>query len=126
RSSPSPLVAIISVPRAASRRSANATSSPSGLPVITGSGRIGRSSARANCARLWDRLFGTRPLLLQKLGSCARPLSLAEQGENASQFGEALQADLGCTERHARAISLIEHPVRQFPAQARTFRCVDA
>jgi hypothetical protein len=51
---------------------------------------------------------------------------LTEQGENGSQFSETLEADLGCAERHAPAINLIEHPVRQLPAQPRALGRIDA
>jgi DNA helicase II / ATP-dependent DNA helicase PcrA len=40
-----------------------------------------------------------------------------ERCENAGELVETLNADLGRPERHARAIALVEHPIRQLAAK---------
>jgi hypothetical protein len=57
---------------------------------------------------------------------CASLPIRAEQRENAGKLVETLDADLGLPERHARAVALVEHPVRQLAAKVRPFVRVDA
>jgi hypothetical protein len=57
---------------------------------------------------------------------CASLPIRAEQRENAGKLVETLDADLGLPERHARAVALVEHPIRQLAAKVRPFVRVDA
>ena len=50
----------------------------------------------------------------------------AEQREDDSEFVEAFNADLGRSERHGRAVALVEHPVRQLATKIGPFLRVDA
>ena len=57
---------------------------------------------------------------------CA-PISIpVEQGENDGKLVEPLDADLRQPERHAGAIALIKHPIRQLAAEVRPFIRIDA
>lgn len=57
---------------------------------------------------------------------CAlRPIR-TERRENTRQLVETFDADLGLPERHARAVALVKHPVRQLTAKVRPLIRVDA
>jgi hypothetical protein len=49
-----------------------------------------------------------------------------ERRQNAGELIQTLYVDLGWPQRHAGAIALIEHPVRQLAANVRSFVCVYA
>ena len=51
---------------------------------------------------------------------------VAERRKNGGKFVEPLDADLGRPERHAGAVALVEHPVRQLAAKIRPLVRVDA
>ncbi len=57
---------------------------------------------------------------------CAPLPSRAEQRENAGKLVETLDAYLGLAERHARAVALVEHPIRQLAAKVGSFMRVNA
>lgn len=57
---------------------------------------------------------------------CASLPIRAERGENGSEFVETLNADLGRSERHARAVAGVEHPVRELAAKIRPLVRIDA
>ena len=50
----------------------------------------------------------------------------AENAENGSQLVETLNADLRRPERHAGAVALVEHPVRELATEVRPLVCIDA
>jgi hypothetical protein len=55
------------------------------------------------------------------------PVSISvEQGKNGGKLVEPLDADLRRAQRHAGAIALIEHPIRQLAAEVRPFIRIDA
>jgi hypothetical protein len=57
---------------------------------------------------------------------CA-PLPIrTERCQNAGELTETLNADLGRPKRHARAVALVEHPIRQLSAKVRPLVRVDA
>ena len=60
------------------------------------------------------------------MGLCASLSIRADRRENAGELVEALDADLGRPERHARAVTLVEHPVGQLAAKVRPLVRVDA
>jgi len=57
---------------------------------------------------------------------CASLPSRAEQRKYAGKLVETLDADLGWAERHARAVALVKHPIRQLAAKVRPFIRVNA
>jgi hypothetical protein len=65
-------------------------------------------------------------LLSRRIGFCASLPIRAEQRENGGKLVEALDADLGLPKRHARAVALVKHPIRQFAAKVRPLVRVDA
>lgn len=56
---------------------------------------------------------------------CASLPIRAERRENGSEFVETLNADLGLSERHARAVAGVKHPVRELAAKVRPFVRID-
>jgi len=65
-------------------------------------------------------------LRLRGTGSCRWLSILAERGQDGGQFDQARDADLGRPKRHAGAVALVEHPVRQLAAEIRPLISVDA
>lgn len=57
---------------------------------------------------------------------CPRGPIPVEQVENDGKLVEPLDADLRQPQRHAGAIALIEHPIRQFAAEVRPLIRIDA
>jgi len=62
--------------------------------------------------------FRTASLLLQRTRSCAQCLIREEQLQNRGKLIQATNADLSWAKRHACAVALIKHPVREFAAMA--------
>ena len=60
------------------------------------------------------------------MGLCASLPIRIERRENVGEFVETLNADLGRPERHAGAVALVEHPIRQLAAEIRPLVRVDA
>ena len=60
--------------------------------------------------------FRTASLLLQRTRSCAQCLIREEQLQNRGKLIQAANADLSSAKRHACAVALIKHPVREFAA----------
>jgi hypothetical protein len=60
------------------------------------------------------------------MGLCASLPIRAEHRENTGKLVESVDADLGLPKRHACAVALIEHPIRQLAGKVRPFVRVDA
>ena len=57
---------------------------------------------------------------------CAPVAIRVEQGKNDGKLVEPLNVDLRRAQRHAGAVALIEHPIRQLAAEIRPFIRIDA